>query len=670
MNKDKLKLISLVLVLVIICGSLIFILSKNNDFKERLNFNSKQFSNIKTENTPILSHNSGFYNEGFLLKVYLENKNVNIYYTLDGSEPDTNSYLYGDGVEIKNRKNEEDIYSKISDIADDYSPPGNINKATIIRCRAFKEEIPVSEIITATYFVGEDAKNRYTLPIISLVSEPYDLFDYKNGIYVKGEHYDKLYDSALEKWELEGNYTQRGIEWEREAYIEYFDDGEIKFSQNVGVRIHGGATRTYPQKSLRLYARGQYGEKYFDYPFFGNKKIINEGNVTDRFKRILLRNSGNDAESTLFRDAMMQSLVEHTSLDIQAYKPIILFLNGEYWGIHNIRERFDKYYFESYYGINEEQLVLIEGDGNIVEGLEEDVVNYRNMIDYISKNPMADSKHYQYISTLIDIQNFIEYNVAQIYFDNTDWPGNNNRYWRLRKENYDKDAPYGHDGRWRWVLYDTDFGFGLYFHYKGYNNNTLVHATKEGGSEWPNPDWSTLILRNLLENEDFKNQFINTFANFLNTAFKSEYVNKRIGEFKSLIEPEVQEHDSRWKTWRNWQEDINVMLDFAKKRPAAQRNHIISYFNLDGDSNINLDVSNSQYGYIRINSIDINDKTPGVGQPVYPWSGRYFNGIPISITAVPFAEHEFIRWEGDIIGSTPTIEVVLKEDMVIKAVFR
>jgi hypothetical protein len=674
MNKSKVKLISVALVSAIVGGSLIFILNNINGNNyvptENRVFDNKQFDNVNIEDTLVFSHGSGFYDKEFLLQVHSENGSAKIYYTLDGSEPNTESYLYEDGIEIKDRKDDESIYSRIRDIADGFRPPSNVYKATVVRCRAFKDNNPTSEIITATYFVGDDAKDRYTLPIISLVSDPYNLFDYNHGIYVKGEYYDKLFDSSLEPWELEGNYTQRGREWEREVCIEYFDDGEAKFSQNVGIRIHGGATRSYPQKSLRFYARNEYGAEYIEYPVFGNRKIVQEDNVTDKFKTLLLRNGGNDAQSTIFRDAMMQSLVEHTSLDVQAYKPVIVFLNGEYWGIHNIRERFDKYYFENYYGVSEEQLVLMEGDGELVEGTEEDVAYYRNMIDYIKNNSMKDSKHYQYISTLIDIENFILYNMAQIFFDNTDWPGNNNDFWRVRKETYDEDAPYGHDGRWRWLLYDTDFGFGLYPYYGGYNNNTLVHATKAGETEWPNPDWSTLILRNLLENEEFKNQFINTFADHLNTSFKPEYVTKRIMEFKNLLEPEIVEHTSRWRPWPNWEKNVNVMLEFAEKRSDIQREHISSFFNLDGDSNINIDVSNKQHGYIRINSIDINDKTPGVEESVYPWTGRYFNGIPVSITAVPLDGYEFVRWEGDVIGSSQTIEVVLKEDIEIRAVFK
>ncbi len=127
-------------------------------------------------------------------------------------------------------------------------------------------------IITATYFVGDNAKDRYSLPIISLVSDPYNLFDYNHGIYVKGVFYDELYDSSLEPWELEGNYTQRGREWEREVCIEYFDDGEAKFSQNVGIRIHGGATRSYPQKSLRFYARNEYGAGVYRVSCFWKQK--------------------------------------------------------------------------------------------------------------------------------------------------------------------------------------------------------------------------------------------------------------------------------------------------------------------------------------------------------------------------------------------------------------
>ncbi|TYQ15278.1 UNVERIFIED_CONTAM: Fn3 domain-containing protein [Acetivibrio alkalicellulosi] len=659
--------ISLLLISLLISGAIFTSCSSN----KKINFPNVDFGDIELSDIITFSHSGGFYEEEFPLYINMEDQDVKIYYTLDGSEPTTDSHLYEQHIQIKRRDNDPDFYSLIDQTSDTFYPPLQpVNKAVIVRARAFNGDIPTSQIITSTYFIGSEEKDPYTLPVISLVSDPYNLFDYNNGIYVKGKYYDELYDRRQQAWEREGNFSQRGRDWERDVHIEYFNsDNKLAFSQNAGVRIHGGATRTYNQKSLRLYAREEYGNEFFEYPFFQGRKVWQENHVADAFKTVVLRNSGNDSYSTMFRDAMMQSLVEHTSLDIQAYSPVIVFLNGEYWGIYNIRERFDKHYFASYYGIDPNQLVILENDGELYEGIAEDEEHYRKMIDYITNNSMEDSIHYQYISSLIDIDNYIDYYVSQIFFDNTDWPGNNNRFWRVRKDGFDPDSPYGHDGRWRWLLFDTDFGFGLYPYHGGYDNNTLIHATKTDGPQWPNPDWSTLTFRSLLKNENFKNQFINRYADHLNTSFKTETVVKRIHEFKSLLEPEIDEHRLRWPSKPSWEENVDTLFQFAINRPQIQRHQIISFFDLEGDSEITLNVSDTSKGYIKINSIDINDGSHGIESPVYPWNGTYFNNVPINITAIPMEGYNFVRWEGSIQETDETISILLNRDITLKAVF-
>ncbi len=634
------------------------------------NNSNKEYGNIEVQDKLVFSHSSGFYDEEFLLSIKAQNKGIKIYYTLDGSDPTPNSLLFKNHIEIKSRAEDKDKYTKIKDIADGYKPPLKpVFKATIVRCRAFKDNVPTSDIVTGTYFVDPKASDRYSLPVISLVSDPSNLFDYNTGIYVKGKFYDELYDGALESWELDGNYTQTGREWEREVHLDFFDtEGVLGFSQNVGIRIHGGATRTYPQKSLRLYARKEYGEKDINYPIFNGQKIWVKDKVAEKFETLLLRNSGNDWHYTLFRDAMMQSLMEYTSLDLQAYQPVIVFINGEYWGIHNVRERVDEHYFKSYYNIDKEELVILEDNGVLDEGRDGDEKHYHDMIDYIKKNSLEDAEHYKYITTLVDTDNLIDYYIAQIFFGNTDWPGNNNRFWRKRVD-YNPDNLYGHDGRWRWILFDTDFGFGLYKYSADYNSNTLVHATKVGGSQWPNPDWSTFLFRNLLNNETFKNKFISRFADHLNTSFKTERVVERIGDLKNFIEPEIEEHNQRWSNIGDWEKSINVMIEFAEERPEKQRNHIVSFFNLEGLSSINLNVSDKKHGHIKINSIDINENTAGTKGTVYPWTGTYFKGVPITITAIPSTGHKFVRWEGDFKGNSETLNLELSGDITIKAVF-
>lgn len=669
------KILILLILLLILAGTILatlIIKNKNNSKSEPSMLQNSDYGNIDVKDKFGFSHPSGFYDEAFFLRINTDNKDkdIKIFYTLDGSNPTPNSNLYENYIEISSRENDTDIYTQIRDIADGYRLPSKpVFKATIVRFRAFNGNEPTSDIVTGTYFINPKASDKYSLPVISLVTDPSNLFDYNKGIYVKGKFYKELYDPALQPWELQGNYSQTGRDWEKIAHIDFFDANGVRgFSQNVGIRIHGGATRSFPQKSLRIYARKEYGEKSINYPIFNEQKIWAKNKVAEKFDTLLLRNGGNDCYNSLFRDAMMQSLMEYTALDLQAYQPAIAFINGEYWGIYNIRERVDEHYFKSYYNIDEEDLVILEDNGVLDEGNPGDEQCYHDMVDYIKKNSLENPEHYKYINNLVDTDNLIDYYIAQIFFGNTDWPGNNNRFWRKRVD-YNPDSPYGHDGRWRWILFDTDFGFGLYAHSGDYNSNTLVHATQDDGPDWPNPEWSTFLFRNLLSNETFKNKFVNRFADHLNTSFKSERVVERIVDMKNLIEPEIDEHNQRWPNRWNWEESINVMLEFAQKRPEKQRNHIVSFFNLQGLSSINLNVSDEKHGYIKINSIDVNENSPGIKNSVYPWTGTYFNGIPITITAIPSSGHKFVRWEGDFHGNSETFNLVLSGDMTIKAVF-
>src|SRR5699024_11065945 len=227
-------------------------------------------------------------------------------------------------------------------------------------------------------------------------------------------------------------------------------------------------------------------------------KMNGEGNLTE-FKRLLLRNSGNDWDQTMFNDAFIQSLVEPLgTVDTQAYRPAVVFLNGEYYGIQNIRERFDEYYFESHYDIAKEDLVILQNNSNLYRGNNEDIYHYKNMVKFIEENGLEKNENYKYIQTLIDIKNFRDYFASEFYFSNYDWLHNNIKFWRKTTDSYEKNAPYGQDGRWRWILYDTDFGFYRSDTIKGYNKVPLNHEANSikwvigekdgfyGKYTWPN----------------------------------------------------------------------------------------------------------------------------------------------------------------------------------------
>lgn len=513
--------------------------------------------------------------------------------------------------------------------------PTRTSNARLVRARACKAGYIPSPTVTQTYFVDPGIASRYTIPVVSLAAEEPDFFGYEQGIYVAGKNRD---DSGVPNYILQGNA------WERPLNITLFEpDGTVGFSQDAGVRTHGGWTRNMAQKALRFYARGGYGESYFTYPVFPGKPVA-------QFKRLLLRNSGNDWGVTMFRDAMMQRLVEHLPLDTQAYRPAVMYLNGEYWGINNLRERFDKYYLEQKYGVDPEAVDILEYLPNAQHQVKEgSASHFDETLSYIQTHGLAAPADYAYIQTRVDTDNFILYNVSQIYFNNTDWPGNNNDWWRKQTDAYEPSAPYGHDGRWRWMLYDTDFGFGLS---GGYDSNTLAFATdgNTNNTAWPNPHWTTFLLRKLLENESFRTDFINHYADLLNTAFLPARVVGVIDQMQADIATEMAAHIQRWGrpgSIGDWQNQVNGMRNFANERPAYARSHLRSQFSLGVDRQLTLNVSGPEQGYIRVNSTDITAATPGVNAAApYPWSGVYFDSVPMTVTAVPRPGYLFSHWDG------------------------
>jgi hypothetical protein len=207
----------------------------------------------------------------------------------------------------------------------------------------------------------------------------------------------------------------------------------------------------------------------------------------------------------------------------------------------------------------------------------------------------------------------------------------------------------GTDGRWRTAIKDTDAGFGLMLDIN--DHNTLEFATAIGGTEWPNPEWSTLILRRLLENESFELNFINRFADMMNTYFLPERVIDLSNQFAAIIEPEIAQQYNRWAapyTFAWWLESQNVIETFAMDRPTFQREHIRNKFGIANDVEATLSVNDDTNGYVKINTITITSDTPGVDPNPYPWTGIYFHNIPVTLTAIPLEGYTFSHWSGDV----------------------
>ncbi|MAU00233.1 MAG: dockerin [Anaerolineaceae bacterium] len=598
---------------------------------------------------PILSHTGGFYTEGFQLELTTDQPDTTIYYTLDGSEPTTSSAVYSGPITVDSRTGDPNLISLIRTTEPDvyWAPPaGEIFKGTVVRALVDKPGALASPTATQTYFVDPDMFGRYTFPVISIATDADNLFDPEIGIYVPGNY---------------TNYIQDGIEWERPMHIEFYEpDGTQGFSQDAGVRIHGSKSTIYHFKSLRIYARSEYGADTIDYEIF-------PGWRNSEFERLILRNSGQDIYATMFRDAMAQSLVEHLSFDTQPYRPAVVFLNGEYWGVHNIRERLDNNYLGLTYDIDNNSLDLLSNRGTVEEGNAD---HFNAMMDFVTTTGVVDSADFAYLQTQMDVQNFIEYMTAEIIMNNTDWLQNNIDYWRYQTVAYDPDAPEGQDGRWRWLMGDLDQSFGLTGGTGFYTYDRLAWATEEGYP--PYNATMAVLLRALLANDEFRTDFINQFADQLNTAFVPDRVIAQIDAMEAVLTPEVPEHIDRHgrpTSLTAWGNSVQTMRDFAQNRPGFQRQHVVDHFGLSGTANMTLDVSDPAHGSVRINSILINEDTIGISGAPYPWTGVYFRDVPIAVEAIPAPGYLFAGWVELPNEISPLLAVMLGGDMTLTAVF-
>jgi uncharacterized repeat protein (TIGR02543 family) len=560
----------------------------------------------------IVSQNGGFYNSAFNVSLSCNSTNAVIRYTTNGSDPVESSQQY--------------------------TTPLSITKTTVIKAGAFEDGLLPGKISTNTYIINEKS----TLPVISIATDPDGFFSDSKGIYVDANDNEES--------------------WERKIHIEFYEpDGTLGFSVDAGARIQGKSAAGFPQKALSIFVRGRYGYDAINYKIFPDLPI-------NEFKSLILRNSGNDWMFTMFRDGLTSSLFTGIDLDTQAYRPAIAYINGEYWGIHNIREKHNEEYFESHHGADPDNIDLLKPywrverpDGAIL--LEGDYEHYDAMLDYMADHDLSIEKHYNYIETQIDIPVYINYLILEIFGDNKDWNGNNIKLWRPRTD----------DGKWRWLPWDLDCAFGGLYDLgatRGVNNefgfNTLAFATDPRGG-WPYQPWTTFILRKLLENQSFENDFINRFSDCLNSFLQNHIVMQKIHDVKSTIEPEMPNHIARWgstnraiKSMDDWYSRVRGVEEFGETRADSIRFYITEKFNLSGSAQITIDTPQPGTGTIRINTLPLDE---------FPWSGTYFKDVPVRITAKPAYGYRFAGWSGIAAQDSISIDVNVNDNLTLTAHF-
>ena len=559
---------------------------------------------------PLFDREAAPFAAPFLLTLHCPSENCQIFYTLDGSNPGEDGILY--------------------------TAPLSLSENTVVRVIARMPNALPSEVVSRNYF--RDAP--HDLPVIALSTDPDNLFSYENGIFVNGP------DASAEYPYYGANYWK---EFEFPVHVELLSGSFARLADfDVGAQAHGGrGTRTNAQKAVRLSAEHQYGDDKMNFKFFPERE-------NTEFEHITLRNAGGDFGEAQCRDEFTARffLREGLDVDVITYQPAAWYVNGQYWGIIALREKFDEDWIEQNYGVPTDEVDLLEEDTITIAGTRE---VFNADYEFIIQNDLSNDALFAEAARRFDTKNIADYWTAQTVVLNANWPHNNLKLWRERKP----------DAQWRYLLFDTDVAMARY---AWTEKEVNMLADKLNSDRFV---IHTDIFLRLLDNENYRHYFINRYADLLNTAFRPENWSRATNEMQTEINKEMQRHSDRWddcsdcNSYTHWADTaMTVLHDFSCERPAVARRQVQDYFELSDQVLLDLRTYPAGAGSIRINTV-----TPDA----LPWDGYYFDGVPVELTVLPAPGFTFSHWQS-LSGipepvSSPSVRVNFSEDDAITAYF-
>jgi len=501
---------------------------------------------------PEFSQSSGYIAENSTISLSAP-EDYTIYYTVDCSKPTADSEKYTDEIVLRPQPSvlaaKEDKWAVKPD---SYKTDSTLPSAEVIRAVAVAPDGTAGEIVTNTYFFDKLP----SIPVISLVMEYDDLLDYDSGIIAKGAVYDEwavtesgraLMD-ADRSWEYEGNYSQHGREWERPVHLQIFEDGELTES-DAGIRLHGGASRRAAQKGFNIYFREDYAEKTLDYVLFPGYTDP-EGNTISEFKSFVIRNGGNDWCYLKFRDEFFLKMAESLDVVTQASRAVMVYLNGEYYGIETLQERYSDKDLADRYNVSKENVIVVK-EGELEEGEDEDLALYNDLLDYAEKD-MSDPAAYSELESVVDTQSMADYFAYEIYIGNADWTGmdKNTELWRVREPENEQD------GRWRFILYDTEYSAGLY----GYETTSAQHNHLADALDcFP-------LFRAAMQNETFRSMFAESMERVAD-IFRSDNYMPVLSDCVSVYKPYMPDFFKRYEgSMERWEDNYAMLNSYFASR--------------------------------------------------------------------------------------------------------
>ena len=520
-------------------------------------------TNVEFATEAQFSQEGGFFTGPQSLSLSNESPTATIYFTLDGSPPTSGS--------------------------SQYTTPLNLATTTVVRARVFGPAVHPGPIETHTYFIDE---TNHSLPVACFTMNPFHLYDSQVGIY-------------------ENNLKQLEIP----VSLEYYETPAIKaFCIDAGARLFGLNIIRFAQKPISIALRGRYGPNALGYRLFEEKPIGD-------FTRFIFRNSGDDWPDAFFRDAFMQEIMrDHMANGRQSFQPVVTFLNGEYFGLLNLRDKLDETYFPLHYDVDRADIDYWEMEFDGVSATPENSHgtpdSWTTLLAFMQANDLAIPINYDVVKAEINIEDLIDMVIVEAFVGNTSW-FHNRKWWRDR----------GPEGKWRWTPFDLDRGFTI----ANVNADVLSDMAVRFDT-----------FRELLDNQEFSDYFVQRFAGHVNSTFLTDRLIGLIDDIESRLAPEMGAHIARWggeggiNSLVTWQAEIEEMREFARQRPAVVVAQVEAFFGLSGTAEIVIAPQGTGSGQVLVHH---------TVQPPGETTNSFFQDAPLEFRAVPDIGHQFSHWE-------------------------